>query len=88
MKKFGFLIPVAAAAAVLSGQASAKPADSATADAALRNLEAAFIGLYYLVLVVPTARNRTSRSVLDTVIAGFSLHARLLVNLHLLTGQA
>ncbi len=36
------------------------PAERAAADAALKNFLVAFIGLNYLVLVVPTARNRIS----------------------------
>jgi hypothetical protein len=55
-----------------------RAADNAAAEAALRNLDAAFIGLYYL--LVFHGEKPDARSNSHTVLTGFSLHARLLVN--------
>src|SRR3954453_1540484 len=64
------------------------PTDRATAETAPRNLPLAFIGRYDLFLVVPTARNRTARNNPRPVLAVFSPHARLPVNLRLLNQAA
>jgi hypothetical protein len=45
-----------AANCTASAPGTTRAADKAAAEAALRNLDAAFIGLLYLFLVVPTAR--------------------------------